>query len=105
MAKKEIAGVTIDVNEEGYLTDSSQWSKEIAEEIAKDLEIGELTNEHWHVIEFLRRDAAENSGSPTIRRLKKAGGIDTKLLYSLFPGGPLKKATKIAGLLKPVSCV
>ena len=103
MAEKTIAGKTVDVNEEGYLTDSSQWTKEIAAELAKGVEINDLTEEHWKVLEFLREDA--KSTSPTIRRLKKVGGIDTKLLYSLFPGGPLKKATLIAGLLKPVSCV
>ncbi len=43
--------------------------------------------------------------APTIRRLKNAGGIPTKELYALFPGGPLKKASKIAGLLKPASCI
>ena len=53
----------------------------------------------------LRKDAEEKESAPTIRRLKKVGGIDTKLLYELFPGGPLKKATKIAGLPKPASCV
>ena len=34
--EKLIAGKTINVNEEGYLTDFSQWDKSIAEEIAKE---------------------------------------------------------------------
>ena len=105
MANKEIAGVTVDVNDEGYLTDATQWTKEIAAVIAKEEAIAELTDGHWQVIDFLRKDAEEKGGSPTIRRLKKVGGIDTKVLYELFPGGPLKKATKIAGLPKPASCV
>ena len=105
MAQKEYAGVSVDVNEEGYLTDSSQWSKKIAEAIAKEEGIADLTDGHWNVIEFLRKDAEGKESSPTIRRLKKVGGIDTKLLYELFPGGPLKKATRIAGLPKPASCV
>ena len=105
MAQKEIAGVPVDVNEEGYLTDSSQWTKEIAAAIAKEEGIAQLTDDHWHVIDFLRKDAEEKESAPTIRRLKKVGGIDTKLLYELFPGGPLKKSTKIAGLPKPASCV
>ena len=101
MANKEIAGVTVDVNEEGYLTDASQWTKEVAAAIAKEEGISELTDGHWKVIDFLRDD----SGLPTIRRLKKVGGVETKVLYDLFPDGPLKKATKIAGLPKPASCV
>ena len=105
MAQKNIAGSTVDLNEEGYLTDSSQWTKDIAVTIAKEEGISKLTDGHWKVIEFLRKDAEEKGGSPTIRRLKKVGGIETKILYELFPGGPLKKATKISGLPKPASCV
>ena len=105
MANKEIAGVTVDVNEEGYLTDASQWTKAIASSIAKEEGIDELKDGHWQVIDFLRKDAEDKGSTPTIRRLKKVGGIETKVLYDLFPGGPLKKATKIAGLPKPASCV
>ena len=105
MAQKNMAGVTVNINEEGYLTDSSQWNKEIAVAIAKEEGISKLTDGHWKVIEFLRKDAEDKGSSPTIRRLKKVGGIETKVLYELFPGGPLKKATKISGLPKPASCV
>ena len=103
MAQKEVAGVTIDVNEEGYMTDGSQWTKDIAVAIAKEEEIV-LADGHWEIIDFLRNDAASGK-QPTIRRMKKVGGIDTKKFYELFPNGPLKKATKIAGLPKPASCV
>lgn len=102
--EKVIAGYTVDVTEEGYLTNRSQWNKEIAEAIAKEIDI-ELTAEHWQVIEFLQKDFAETEKSPTIRRLNKVGNIATKDLYAMFPDGPLMKATKIAGLSKPVSCV
>jgi tRNA 2-thiouridine synthesizing protein E len=40
-----------------------------------------------------------------MRRMNKIGGIPTKDLYSLFPNSPIKKAAKIAGYPKPVSCV
>ncbi len=36
MATKTYAGITVDVNEEGYFTNSSQWTKEIGAEIAKE---------------------------------------------------------------------
>lgn len=104
MSKKNIAGVDVNVNEEGYLTDHSQWKREIGEAIAKEEDI-ELTEKHWEVLEFLQKEVKENGTLPTIRRLKKAGIVDTKTLYQLFPNGPLKKASKIAGLEKPASCV
>ena len=105
MPSAEIAGVTVDVNEEGYLTDPGQWTRAIGEAIAAELGIGPMTDEHWKVIDYLRKDTAEQGQVPSIRRIKKAGGIPTKELYALFPDGPLKKATKIAGLPKPASCV
>ena len=105
MALKKINGYDVDVNEEGYLTDHSQWNKEVAAEIAKEEGINDLTDSHWMVINFLQKDYQEKGTLPTLRRIKKVGGIPTKELYQLYPEGPLKKAAKIAGLPKPESCV
>ena len=103
MSEKTIAGVALEVNDEGYLTDASQWTKEVAEEIAKELKI-ELTNKHYQVINFLREKYLE--GTPlTIRKVGKSGIVDIKEFYTLFPGGPLKISSKIAGIPKPTSCV
>ena len=78
--------------------------REIAMEIAR-LEGIELTDRHFEVLEFMRKDFAEQGAAPSIRRLKKLGIVPTKELYTLFPGGPAKKASKIAGLPKPKGCV
>ena len=53
MAQKTIAGQAVDVNDEGYLLDASQWSREIAAEMAKEDGI-DLTDKHYEVLEFLR---------------------------------------------------
>ncbi|MFC2151534.1 TusE/DsrC/DsvC family sulfur relay protein [Bacteroidota bacterium] len=100
MAQKTIAGVNIEVTDEGYLVDSSQWTEEIAKEIAKEEGI-ELTEKHFEVIKFIR----ENESGLTIRKVGKSGIVDIKGFYDLFPGGPLKISTKIAGITKPASCV
>lgn len=105
MPKKEFNGTSVDVNDEGYLTDHSQWTKDIAEAIAAEEGISEMTDFHWQVIEFLQKDYKEKGSLPSIRRIKKAGNIPTKEFYQHFPEGPLKKAAKIAGLPKPESCV
>jgi tRNA 2-thiouridine synthesizing protein E len=104
MPTAEIAGATVDVNEEGYMTDPGQWTREIGAAIAAEMGI-EMTDAHWKVIEFLQKDYAEKGTMPTIRRVKNAGGIPTKELYALYPDGPLKKSSKIAGLPKPESCI
>ncbi len=103
MAVKMFNGKSVDVNEEGYLTDVSQWDKEIAKAIAAEEEI-ELTDRHWEVIDYLQ-DQYKQEIALSIRRIKKSGVVDIKEFYALFPKGPLKKATKIAGIPKPASCV
>jgi len=103
MAEKTIAGKVVRVNGEGYLEDPGQWSKEVAEAIASELNI-KLSDKHYQVIEFLR--AQHLAGIPlTIRKVGNSGITDIKQFYQLFPGGPLKFSSKIAGIPKPVSCV
>lgn len=103
MAQKTYAGTTVDVNEEGYFTNPAQWTKEIGAEIAKEEGIT-LTDKHYAIIEWLRNK--HNSGEAlSIRSINHSGVIDVKTFYQLFPGAPLKKATKIAGIPKPSSCV
>ena len=103
MATKTYAGQTVEVNDEGYMVDASQWNKEIAAEIAKEEGI-ELTEKHYEVLDFLR-NASEKGDTLTIRRVGKSGIVDIKGLYKLFPGGPLKHSSRIAGIAKPASCV
>lgn len=104
MSDKSINGQTISVNEEGYLTDHSQWNREIAAALAAEEGIT-LGDGHWKVIDFIAKDFAEKGVVPGMRRMNKVGGIPTKELYTLFPDGPIKKAARIAGFPKPASCV
>jgi len=101
--KKVIAQVEIDVNEEGYLTDFSQWTKEVGVEIAKENDI-EMTDKHWEVINWIQ-EKVKAGEALSVRGVKKSGVIDIKQFYALFPGGPLKVSTKIAGVPKPKSCI
>lgn len=100
---KTIGQATISVDQEGYLTDFSQWNKEIATEIAKEQGI-EMTDKHWEVIDYIQ-EQYKNEEPLSIRGIKKSGVLDIKEFYALFPGGPLKKATMIAGIPKPKSCI
>ncbi|MFO7756072.1 MAG: TusE/DsrC/DsvC family sulfur relay protein [Bacteroidales bacterium] len=103
MATKDYAGTSVEVNEEGYFTDPSQWNKEIAKEIAAEEGV-DLTDQHFEVLEMLR-NKNEAGDNLSIRGINKSGVVDVKTFYQLFPGAPLKKATKIAGIPKPASCV
>jgi tRNA 2-thiouridine synthesizing protein E len=103
MAEKTYAGKTVEVTDEGYLVNSSDWSKELAEEMAKEQGI-ELSDKHYAVLEYLRKENAAGT-QLSIRKVGKSGIVDIKGLYQLFPGGPLKYSSKLAGIPKPASCV
>ena len=103
MAQKTYAGISVDVNDEGYFNDPSQWTKEIAVEVAKEEGV-ELTDKHYEMLEYLR-NKFNNGDQLTIRGINKSGIVDVKTFYQMFPGAPLKKSTKIAGIPKPTSCV
>ncbi|MFC1607944.1 TusE/DsrC/DsvC family sulfur relay protein [Candidatus Latescibacterota bacterium] len=104
MPTQEINGTTIELDADGHMTDPAAWNEDIAREFAKELDI-ELTDDHFKVINFLRKVYLETGTHPTLRKIGKQSGVTMKDLYSLFPDGPVKKSSKIAGLSKPKSCV
>jgi len=107
----EVNGKTLEVDEEGYLSDLNDWEKEVASVMAKAEDI-ELSDDHWEIINFLREYYEEYQVAPAVRILTKAIGKklgkdkgNSKYLYELFPYGPAKMACKYAGLPKPTGCV
>jgi len=107
----EVAGKSIEVDEEGYLTNLADWNKEVADYLAKEEKV-EMSDSHWEVVNFLREYYEEYQIAPAVRVLTKAVakklGPDkgnNKYLYELFPYGPAKQACKIAGLPKPTGCI
>ena len=104
-------GNEIETDSEGYLKDTTQWSEAMADVIAAQEGIT-LAVEHWEVVRFVREFYHEFNTSPAIRMLVKAMAnkfgeekANSRYLYRLFPKGPAKQATKIAGLPKPVKCI
>ena len=100
-----IAERPVDVDAEGFLTDPEQWNEEIAEAIAHDAGIAELTPRHWQVITFMRERYLSTGSAPSIRALGKESGVPVKELYELFPKGPAKLAAKIGGIPRPKGCI
>lgn len=107
----QVNGTAIETDEEGYITDISLWSTELADAIAKEEEI-EMNDEQWEVVNFLRQYYDEYQIAPAVRVLikamKKKFGPEkgnNKYMYELFPYGPAKQACKIAGLPKPTGCI
>ncbi|BBV77286.1 MULTISPECIES: sulfurtransferase TusE [Klebsiella] len=104
-------GNEIETDSDGYLKETTQWNEAMAEVIAAQEGIT-LAVEHWEVVRFVREFYLEFNTSPAIRMLVKAMANkfgeekgNSRYLYRLFPKGPAKQATKIAGLPKPVKCI
>jgi dissimilatory sulfite reductase related protein len=105
MTTMEIAGTRVERDEEGFLLDPAQWTREIAVEIARENGIPELTERHWIVVQFMRERYLTTGAAPSIRSLGKESGVPIKELYQLFPKGPAKLAAKIGGIPKPRGCI
>lgn len=105
MSTVELLGKKIELDDDGYLKNTSDWSEDIARELAQEEGIGELTDRHWAVINLMRKEYIENGDAPSIRRLTRESGVPIKELYDLFPKGPAKKAARIAGIPKPTGCI
>lgn len=107
----ELDETTYPTDDSGYLINLEDWSESLAIEIAKKEQIT-LTNEHWEIIFLVRDFYQEYKTSPAIRMLVKAMAQkfgeekgNSRYLQRLFPDGPAKQATKIAGLPKPIKCL
>ncbi|MCJ7601515.1 MAG: TusE/DsrC/DsvC family sulfur relay protein [Desulfobulbaceae bacterium] len=106
MAIIESAGSSYDVDEDGFLTKGMEEWNEGWVNYVKGLEgIGDLTDEHWKVINALQDYYKKNGIAPMVRILSKTTGFPLKRIYELFPSGPGKGACKMAGLPKPTGCV
>ncbi len=106
-----IGDKSFETDEEGYLVNLADWNEDVARNISEAEGI-DLSDNHWEVINFLRKYYEEYQIAPAVRVLTKAIGKalgpekgNSQYLYELFPYGPAKQACKIAGLPKPTGCV
>lgn len=107
----EFSGKPIATDKAGYLLNVQDWQEELAPALAATENI-ELTDNHWEVVKFVRQFYLEFNTSPAMRALVKAMANEfgpdkgnSRYLFKLFPKGPAKQATKIAGLPKPAKCL
>lgn len=107
----QLDDVKLELDKHGYLLHLSDWQPKVAERFA-ELEKITLTEAHWEVINFVRAFYQEFNTSPAVRMLVKAMAAkfgpdkgNSKYLFMLFPEGPAKQATRLAGLPKPAKCL
>lgn len=105
MAKLDVGGREIELDEDGFLIDFEDWTEDVAGILAAKEGICQLNENHRQVIKYLRDYYKEYQIAPMIRRLCKDTGLSLKQIYDLFPSGPARGACKVAGLPKPTGCV
>jgi tRNA 2-thiouridine synthesizing protein E len=105
MSTATFAATEVMLNDEGFFVDPNEWTEAMAPELAAREGIDELTDAHWTVLRFMRKEYFEKGTGPTVRVLGKTSGVTVKELYELFPKGPAKVAARIAGIPKPRGCI
>ena len=105
MSIERLAGVEVELNDEGFMVDPASWSEEIAVELARRDGIDPMSERHWQVVRFMREEYLSKGTGPNVRALGKTSGVPIKELYALFPKGPAKVAARIAGVPKPQGCI
>jgi TusE/DsrC/DsvC family sulfur relay protein len=107
----EFEGEKVAVFSHGNLVHPEQWNERLAEFMAAKEHL-ELTREHWEVLRFLRQFYFQYGISPMKRLLMKhmegqfgAEKSSEEYLYELFPQGPARQGSRIAGLPEPQGCI
>ncbi len=101
----QLGGKTMEIDEDGFIQDPTEWDEAVAADLAKTEGVDELTEQHWKLVNYLRQYYLDYNMAPMIRKLCKETGLKLKDVYDLFPSGPAKGACKVAGLPKPTGCV
>lgn len=103
MAIIELEDSSVELDEEGYVKDFSQWSEKVAHGLAEREGIA-LTEEHLKVIRMIQAYYRKHKVAPMLTLVSKECDMSFKQLHGLFQKQPGKRAAKLAGLPKSSGC-
>ena len=93
----QASGVPVQVGERGYLKDPADWNRDVAQFLATGEGIGELQDDHWRIVDYVRGYTDHHGAWPLPQRISKDLGLELK---RFFRGGP-EVVFKVAGLADP----
>jgi len=96
--QNELLTTRPDVDEEGFLLKPESWTPDVARVLAEGEVPGELTDDHWMVIDFMREYYLEFGSVPPVRMLARRTGLSLRRIKALFPKGLTHGACKYAGI-------
>ncbi len=99
------SGAVAERDAQGFLLDPRQWDSTWAEGAAHESGIGELTDRHWLVVNSMRTAYLDHGALPWVHTIAKVSGVSIEELFQLFPKGPSRLVTKIAGIPKNRACI
>jgi len=105
MAKVNLGGKEVEIDEDGFIQEPDLWDENVATALAKTEGVEEMGEDHWKLVNYIRDYYAKFGIAPMVRKLCKECGFKLKYIYEMFPSGPAKGACKVAGLPKPTGCV
>lgn len=103
-AVRTIDGKEVLFDEEGFLVHPESWTEKLAETLADEDGMTELSEVHWRIIAYLREYYLTNGKAPLNSELKKGTGLTIAAIEACFPRGIRHGARRLAGLPNPKSC-
>ena len=98
------------IDTEGFLIDSSAWTREFAIETAMQLGIS-LTDDHWSVLltvrDFYLRTGVSPSMRPLVNLVRNANPslASSIVLAQMFTGKTSRVVAQLSGIPKPSDCL
>jgi dissimilatory sulfite reductase related protein len=87
------------LDEDGFLAESDNWTPRLAEQMARQAGISELSAKQWEIIHFVRDRFFSIGALPVMRLVCRAAGLDPRMGHQLFSS--CKTLWLIAGLPNP----
>jgi TusE/DsrC/DsvC family sulfur relay protein len=101
----QVGDVAVEFDNDGFMLEPALWTDAVASAIAQDEGIGEMSRDHWKIVNFIREYWKEHDLAPPVRLICQTCGVSVRQIYKLFTAGPARGACRVAGLPKPDGCV
>ena len=94
-----LANTPILFDEDGFILEPDLWTETLAENIATDLNIKQLTPAHWQIIKLVREKHLTLGSILPMRTICRKTGLERDAVKGLFGG--CKNLWRVAGLPNP----
>lgn len=93
-------GLKIATDADGFLLHPEDWNELVANQLAESDGLAPLTDDHWTIIQSLRRHFFEVGGVPSLRHVCVENHLDPHCITTLFHDHG-REAWRLAGLPNP----